>query len=76
MRPELRGFAYCDDVHNIDGHPSFIDVGLNLRRIVNRINGELIQEYPPRQAGNTGRTNFAFALERDEYVFFYRTTPV
>jgi hypothetical protein len=72
MRPELRGFAYCDNVHNIDGLPSHISVSMSGLRLINRINGEAIQEYPPRPTGG-GRGNFAFALERDEYVFFYRT---
>jgi hypothetical protein len=72
LRPELRGFAYCDNVQNIDGLPSAISGTLNLYRFVNRINGEVIQEYPPRNAGKNGRTNFALALERDEYVYFYR----
>ena len=70
-RPELRGFAYCDKVPNIDGLPSFINVGMNLGRVVNRINGEVIQGYPPRATG-AGRTSFSFALERDEYVYLYR----
>jgi len=71
VQPELRGFAYCDHVQNIDGLPSYINVAINMHRIVNRINGEVIEEYPPRATGN-GRTRFDFALERDEYIYLYR----
>jgi hypothetical protein len=72
LRPELRGFAYCNRVHNVIGLPTVIDLGANILRIVNRIDGQAIQEYPPRQIGH-GRSNFDFAFERDEYVIFYRT---
>jgi hypothetical protein len=68
-RPELRGFAYCDSVDNIDGLPSFITPSLN--KLVRRINGEVIQEYP-RRADGLSESSHGFALERDEYVYFFR----
>jgi hypothetical protein len=69
IRPELRGFAYCDRVENIANQPSSIKS--QTLPYVNRINAEAIQEYPPRQTGH-GRSNFDIALERDEYIYFYR----
>ncbi|MGJ4947298.1 hypothetical protein [Bradyrhizobium sp. HKCCYLS20291] len=67
--PELRGFAYCDTLSNVTGFPSYIDWQLNLGRTVNRINGELIQE---AHEDGGGRTRSGAAIERDEYVYFFR----
>jgi hypothetical protein len=67
--PKLKGFAYCDVVNNIE------DVPLAVRplgqTIVNRVNGEPINEDLMRVA-----TNFDYAFDRDEYVFFYKSYPL
>lgn len=65
VSPELKGFAYCDVVRNIDGVPSAINDPGNV--YANRINGKQINEELGRFA-----TNFDYAFERDEYVYFYK----
>ncbi|WP_316184265.1 MULTISPECIES: hypothetical protein [unclassified Bradyrhizobium] len=63
VRPELKGFAYCDVVWNIDGLPSEINDPGNPN--ANRINGQPINEELERHTGD-----FDYAFERDEYVYF------
>ncbi|MGJ4890670.1 hypothetical protein ACQR1Y_20910 [Bradyrhizobium sp. HKCCYLRH3099] len=65
LDPQLKGFAYCDIVWNIDDIPSTLTAPQNL---ANRINGELINEELERH-GN----NFSHAFGRDEYVIFDRS---
>lgn len=65
VRPELKGFAFCDVVWNIDGLPSEISYPGNPN--ANRINGQQINEELNRATGD-----FAYAFERDEYVHFYK----
>lgn len=64
VRPELKGFAYCDVVWNIDGLPSEINDPGNPN--ANRIDGQQIYETLYRKSGD-----FDYAFERDEYVYFY-----
>jgi len=66
--PKLKGFAYCDVVDGIDGEPSAIGV---VQPLANRINGEPINDELMRYS-----TNFDYAFERDEYVFFYKRYPL
>ncbi len=63
VRPELKGFAYCDVVWNIDGVPS--EISSNSNPNANRINGQPINEDLERHTGD-----FDYAFERDEYVYF------
>jgi hypothetical protein len=63
VRPELKGFAFCDVVWNIDGLPSEISHPGNPN--ANRINGQQINEELNRRTGD-----FGHAFERDEYVYF------
>lgn len=65
VRPELKGFAFCEVVWNIDGVPSEISHPGNPN--ANRINGQQINEELNRVTGD-----FAYAFERDEYVYFYK----
>lgn len=65
VRPELKGFAFCDVVGNIDGVPSEISYPGNPN--ANRINGQQINEDLNRVTGD-----FAYAFERDQYVYFYK----
>jgi hypothetical protein len=65
VSPELKGFAFCDVVWNIDGLPSAINAPGNPN--ANRINGQQINEELQRIT-----TDFAYAFERDEYVYFYK----
>ncbi len=65
VSPELKGFAFCDVVRNIDSVPFAInDPG---RLYANRINGEQIDEELQRVG-----SNFDYAFERDENVYFYK----
>jgi hypothetical protein len=69
--PKLKGFAYCDRVRNIDGQPSAVRIlppEGGMQPLVNRINGEAIDEELQRIG-----TNFGYAFERDEYVIFYKS---
>jgi len=72
--PRLKGFAYCDVVDNIADTPSAIRVISRegaLQPLANRVNGvpinDELAQYP---------TNFNYAFERDEYVFFYERYPM
>ena len=67
---KLKGFAYCDIVRNIEDTPSAVRVVAG-QTFANRVNGEPIDEELMRVA-----TNFDFAFERDEYVFFYKSYPL
>jgi hypothetical protein len=69
VEPKLRGFAYCDIVNNIQDMPAAVRV-LG-QTYVNRVNGEPINDELVRVA-----TNFDYAFERDEYVFFYKSYPL
>lgn len=63
LRPELKGFAFCDIVGNIDGLPPEISGFGNPN--ANRINGQQISEELNRVTGD-----FGHAFERDEFVIF------
>ncbi|WP_315714822.1 MULTISPECIES: hypothetical protein [unclassified Bradyrhizobium] len=65
VRPELKGFAFCDVVWNIDGLPS--EISSNSNPNVNRINGQPINEELQRHTGD-----FGYAFERAEYVYFFK----
>jgi hypothetical protein len=65
--PNLKGFAYCDIVSNIDDTPAAISSYNN----ANRVNGELISDELTRVG-----TNFDYAFERDESVIFYEVYPL
>jgi hypothetical protein len=67
VRPQLKGFAYCDVVDNIDDIPTFInDPGAGYMNRM-KINGEAINEDLSRIASTTET-----AYERDKYVYFYK----
>ncbi|WP_420970807.1 hypothetical protein [Bradyrhizobium sp. B120] len=63
VRPELKGFAFCDVVLNIAGLPSVISNFGNPN--ANRINGQQINEELNRVTGD-----FGYAFERDQYIYF------
>jgi hypothetical protein len=66
VRPELKGFAFCDrGVFNVEGTPERLH-NLSVRKL-NGVDGEPISE----ELQLVG-TNFDFAFERDERVVFYR----
>jgi hypothetical protein len=65
--PNLKGFAYCDIADNIDNTPAAINSHSN----ANRVNGEPISDELTRVG-----TNFDYAFERDESVFFYKVYPL
>jgi len=67
VSPDLKGFALCDVVRNIDAVPSAINFPTG-RRYANRINGEQINEELQRSS-----SNFDYAFARDEYVYFYKS---
>jgi hypothetical protein len=67
--PNLKGFADCDVVDNIDGAPAAINVREHAS--ANRIDGEPIDDELARYG-----TSFLFAVERDEYIFFYIRYPL
>jgi hypothetical protein len=66
VSPELKGFAFCDVVRNIEGVPSAINFPGRL--YANRINGEQINEELQRSG-----SNFDYAFARDENVYFYKS---
>jgi hypothetical protein len=66
VSPELKGFATCDVVRNIAGVPSAINFPAG-RLYANRINGEQINEELQRSG-----SNFDYAFERDENIYFYK----
>lgn len=66
VSPELKGFALCDVVRNIDGLPSAINSAGRL--YANRIDGKEISEELQRIG-----SNFDYAFQRDENVYFYKS---
>ncbi|TWC00719.1 hypothetical protein FBZ93_105519 [Bradyrhizobium macuxiense] len=62
IKPELRGFAFCEGTAVTIWRTPFQNI-----RYANRVNGEEINE----QQAIWG-TNFFYAFERDEYVIFAR----
>lgn len=65
VRPETRGFAYCDGVNNIDGLPySYSELGRF--PFESRVNGQVINDELGRPP-----TNPSFFYERDEYLFVH-----
>jgi hypothetical protein len=66
--PQLKGFAYCDVVNDIDEVPSAVEV---FQPLANRISDKPISDELMRVD-----TNFDYALEPDEFVFLYKVYPL
>lgn len=72
--PKLKGFAYCDRVGNIADLPSAIRIVPREGKpqpLANRVNGAPIIDELAQPV-----SNFDYAFDRDEYVFFYRVYPM
>lgn len=67
--PKLKGFAYCDLVNNVADTPHSVSY---LQLLDSRVNGEPISEAALRWH----ESQFGYAFEQDEYVFFSRTYPL
>jgi hypothetical protein len=68
VRPEMRGFAYCDGVNNIDDLPYS---GLARFKFESRVNGQAINDELTRPP-----TNPSSFYERDEYLFVHLNAAI